>query len=160
MSQARKNSLLALAILLAIISMPMHWLTINSLPSESESQTNLFDGISNESVFGGTIAGRRFTALDDWSLTFLSFPICAVPIVAVLSSLAQLMAATRFFDVPLWFLWPLSVFSALIVVWIIVMPIFNEHLSSGVGPLVTLLSSAIPITMLLTPTKMVPSVSS
>ena len=136
MQQPSKNSLSIVGIIVGFLSLPATWL--------------IFDGVEIQSPMRdiATMLGSPSAATYSGSANGFEGSVFYVPILALVSLIfvahvAQLMSASDFFFV-LHFIQALSAIAALLVpVSVIVFTLFNQGVTTGVGPYIAFAAAAI-----------------
>ena len=140
MTQQQKKTALAVAIVAGLVSLPMTWLSISGAQfdgSLGEMATAALGDITfNANAFNGRI-------------TFLvETPIWFIVAVAIAASVLQLMENSPAFSIPPLAQWLTAIVG---VVWIglaVVLPVFAENATLGIGALVGLVAAVIPLVCL------------
>jgi len=142
--QQHKNSLLALAIVAGLLSLPMTWMTIRGAQIQG--------GFGE--MFNSALGGMTFdvTGLNG-HLTFLvKTPIWFIILVAIAASVVQLMRGSKTFAIPSAVEWGLACVAVAWVGFAFVVPLFSDQASFGMGALLGLFAAATPLAMLCLPT--------
>jgi hypothetical protein len=141
--QQHKNSLLALAIVAGLLSLPMTWMTIRGaqiLGGFGEMFNFAFDGMTID-----------VTGLNG-HLTFLvKTPIWFIILVAIAASVVQLMRGSKTFAIPSAVEWGIACVAVAWVGLALVIALFSGKASLGIGALLGLFAAATPFAMLCLP---------
>ena len=136
MTQPQKNTALAAAIVAALLSLPLTWMTIQNAQIQGG-----FDNMFNS--FGGMTI--NVTGLNG-HLTFLfKTPIWLVVCVAILANVLQLMAGSKSFAIPGFAQLGTAIIATLWVGLAIIIAISSSDATLGIGALLGLLSTVIPL---------------
>lgn len=146
MKQASKNTLLVVAIVAGLFSIPMTWMKLYNAQIQGG-----FGGGSFNDLFAGM--SINVTGLNGHVTALVETPIWFIVMVAIGASVLQLMSQSKNFAIPPTVEWGTAI---LAVIWVgiaIVSAIFSNEASLGIGALLGLACAATPLAMLMCPTE-------
>jgi hypothetical protein len=144
MNAKQKNSLLAAGILSGFLSLPMTWLTVHNPQMDGEAGR----------LFGSAFSGMSFpvTALNG-NVTFLiNTPLWFIVGVAIVAGAIQLMRYSQMFAIPKLAEWVTAVVGVLWINIPIIVPLFSDKATLGIGWLLGAFCAATPLVCLVAPT--------
>jgi hypothetical protein len=147
MKQQHKNSLLALAVVAGLLSVPMTWMTIRGVRMPGDLG-DFFNSVLNEVAVEVTGLNGHFTL-------FIRTPIWFVVLVAIAASVVQFMRQSSTFAIPQAVEWGTAVLAVAWIVPALAIALYAGKASIGMGAILGLLSAATPIAMLCLPTAVV-----
>jgi hypothetical protein len=143
MKQQHKNSLLALAIISGLLSLPTTWMTIHGAQFQGG-----FAEMLNPVVGGMTVP---VTGLNGHFTFLVKAPIWFITLVAIAASIVQLMRGSKTFAVPAAVEWGIACVAVGWVGLALVVALSSGKASLGIGAFLGLFSAATPLAMLLLP---------
>ncbi len=152
MTQPQKNTALAFAIVAALISLPLTWMTIRATPQ-------IQGGLGDLGELFGAMLGEMTVNVTGLSghLTFpFKTPIWLIVAVAIAANVLQLMRNSKVFAIPRFAEW---VAALVAIAWIglaVTLALFSGKATIGVGSLLGLASAVIPILCLAIPSSKKP----
>ena len=150
MTTARKNTLLASAIIAGVISLPMTW--IHAANVDAELNTELPSGMAE--LFGGMLKGMEFDVSGtQGTIPILGgLPFWGAVAIAAIASIAQLLNGSSSFDVPSIALWLLAIVGSATISLPIVSGLFGTaEISPRLGWFVALYAGFVPVLVLALP---------
>lgn len=139
MTQPQKNTALATAIVAALLSLPLTWMSIQNVQFHG-SLDSLFNS------FGGMTI--NVTGLDG-SVTFLvKAPIWFIVCIAICANVLQLMAGSKSFAIPRFAEWATAIIATTWIGLTVIIAMFSGKATLGIGALLGLLSAVIPVVCL------------
>jgi len=139
MTQPQKNTALATAIVAAILSLPLTWMTIRN--AQIQGGFGMFN-----SPGGMTL---DVTALNGHVTFLFKTPLWFVVCVAIAANVLQLMAGSRAFAIPKIAQWATAIIATAWIGLVVVLIIPSGKATLGIGAMLGLLSAVIPIACLL-----------
>jgi hypothetical protein len=144
MKQQYKNSLLALAIVVGLLSLPMTWMTIRGAQIQG-GFGEMFNSVFGNMTFDVTGLSGHVTFL-------VETPIWFIILVTIAASVVQLMRGSKTFAIPSVVEWGLACVAVAWVGLALVLALFSDQVSLGMGALLGLFAAATPFVMLCLPT--------
>ena len=144
MTQSQKNTALAIAIVAGLISLPLTWMTIRGATIQG--------GLGE--MFNSMLGGMTIdvTGLNGHVTFLFKTPIWFIVGVAIAASVLQLMHNFEMFAISRIVEWLTSIVAVAWVLIAIIIALFSGQASLGIGSLLGLASSVIPVVCLAIPT--------
>lgn len=140
MTHPQKNTALAVAIIAAILSLPLTWMTIQNAQFQGG-----FGEILN-TAFGGMAI--NVTGFNGHVTLLFKTPIWFIVCVAISASVLQLIDNSKAFAAPKFLQWLTSVLALLWVGFAVLIALFSGEATLGVGALLGLVAAIIPVVCL------------
>ncbi|WP_339748157.1 hypothetical protein [uncultured Rubinisphaera sp.] len=139
MTQPQKNTALAAAIVAALLSLPLTWMTIQNAEIQG-GFGNMFNYLGGMTI--------NVTGLNG-NVTFLfKTPIWFIVCIAIGASVLQLMAGSKSFAIPRFAQWATAIIATTWIGLAVIIAISSDKATLGIGALLGLLSAIIPMVCL------------
>lgn len=145
MTQPQKNTSLALAIALGLISLPLTWMTIRGATFQGGPADVL------NLAFREMIETVEITALDGYVTLLFKAPIWSIVCVSILASVLQLMRSSEVFAIPRLAEWATSFAGLAWMSLAVVCVVSSGKASLSIGCLLGLTAAVIPVVCLAVP---------
>lgn len=151
MKQPHKNSLLALAIVSGLLSLPTTWMTIHGAQFQG-GFGNMRDPAFGE-MFNPVFGQMKIdvTGLNGHFTFLVETPIWFITLVAIAASIVQLMRGSKIFAIPAAVEWSIACVAVGWVGLAIITALFSGKASLGIGSILGLFSAATPLAVLFVP---------
>ncbi len=136
MTQPQKNTALAAAIVAALLSLPLTWMTIQNAQIQG-GFGNMFNS------FGGMTI--NVTALNGHVTLLFKTPIWFIVCIAIVANVLQLMAGSKSFAIPKFAQWATAIIATAWIGLTVILAISSGKATLGIGAMLGLLSAVIPI---------------
>lgn len=149
MTQPQKNTAAVFAIIAGLISLPLTWMTI----SGAQLNGQLVNGDHGNPVsFPFPISNINVTGFNGHITLFFKTPVWLVVSIAIVSNILQLMHNTVQFAVPRFAQWLTALFGVTWICMAILVVLFSNEASLGIGSLLGLFCAAVALICLVIPT--------
>lgn len=145
MTQPQKNTALAFAIVAALLSLPLTWMTIHN------AQLQVAFGQMFDSSFGGLTI--NITGFNGHVTLLFKTPIWFIACVAIAANGLQLMHPSKLFAIPRLAIWGAAIYALVAIGLTVVIGMASGKATLGIGSLLGLISAVIPVVCLALPSQ-------